>query len=495
MRNRTLVLAVALWGLFGPTYGAAQTTLRVPVPYPTIQQAVLAAAPTGDTIVAAPGTYIESVFINKDLVLRSSGGAFVTTIDGGGLSAILVDCVNAVVIDGFTLTNGAYGVHLTYCGNGVVRNNRIHGNALGGIDAGGGSFHIVGNTIANNTAREGGGISGGQSGGWTQVYRNVITGNRASLDGGGIHFNGGNWGCNIFENTVAGNTAGRDGGGIYYEPWNCDCDNNVIVGNTAGRDGGGVYRSWTRGGQDTMSHCTVAFNNAGNSGGGVALIDGGTHTIDKSIFWGNRAPAGAQIGLGQSPAALSVLSIRDSIVDGGLAGVSIPSPLSTLNWGPGMSSADPMFVDPASNDLHLRASSPAIDATQGLFASDFEGDRRRRARMADIGADERATHLYLVGQPRLGSAFALRAIGRAGTPVVVAIGPGSTRRSPSVVLPGIGVFVVPDPFTIVPLGTVGSAGFASVTLRLPPSFPTPTPFVVQALVGGRLTNAVDVWVY
>ncbi len=495
MRGRTLALVVALWGVLGITSVGAQTTLHVPRPYPTIQRAVLAAAPAGDTIVVAPGRYNESVYINKDLVLRSSAGAFLTTIDGGGQSPIRVDCVNAVVIDGFTITNGRYGVELTYCGTGVIRNNRIHGNGLGGIDAGGGAFHIVGNTIANNWAIVGGGISGGQSGGWTQVYRNVIAGNYASLDGGGIHFNGGNWGCDIFENTIVGNTAGRDGGGIYYEPWNCDCDNNVIVGNSAGRDGGGVFRSWTSGWVSTMSHCTIAYNRAGNSGGGVSLIDGGTHVIDRSILWGNQAPAGAQIGLGQLATSLSVLSIRDSIVDGGLAGVSVPSPLSTLNWGPGMSSADPLFVDPSSNDVHLRVGSPAIDATQSAFSVDFEGDRRRRVRTADIGADERAMHLYVVGQPRPAMPFALRVVGQPGAPVVAAIAPSATPRTPAATILGAGMFVVPDPFTLVPLSPIGAGGFTTVTVRLPAAFPTPTPFIVQALVGSRLTNPLALWIH
>ncbi len=57
--------------------------INVPANQPTIQAAINAAA-NGDTILVAPGTYYENINFNgKAITVTSSGGAAVTTINGG----------------------------------------------------------------------------------------------------------------------------------------------------------------------------------------------------------------------------------------------------------------------------------------------------------------------------------------------------------------------------------------------------------------------------
>ncbi len=54
--------------------------------------------------------------------------------------------------------------------------------------------------------------------------------------------------------------------------------------------------------------------------------------------------------------------------------------------------ADPKFVNPASFDLHLQATSPAINAGEnlsGVGASDIDGETRIQGNAIDLGADER----------------------------------------------------------------------------------------------------------
>src|SRR6185436_11490138 len=84
-------------------------TLEVPAQYPTIQAAIVAAQP-GDTVLVAPGRYVETIdFLGKAITVESSGGAAATTIDGGGAGSV-VSFVSAEmatsVLRGFTITGG-----------------------------------------------------------------------------------------------------------------------------------------------------------------------------------------------------------------------------------------------------------------------------------------------------------------------------------------------------------------------------------------------------
>ena len=54
--------------------------------------------------------------------------------------------------------------------------------------------------------------------------------------------------------------------------------------------------------------------------------------------------------------------------------------------------ADPKFVNPAGFDLHLQATSLAINAGEnlsGVGASDIDGETRIQGNAIDLGADER----------------------------------------------------------------------------------------------------------
>src|SRR4029077_2829117 len=86
------------------------TTIHVPVEQPTIQAGINAAS-NGDIVLVAPGTYKENInFSGKAITLKSSGGARVTIIDGGGIAPVLTFSSNETsssVLNGFTLQNGS----------------------------------------------------------------------------------------------------------------------------------------------------------------------------------------------------------------------------------------------------------------------------------------------------------------------------------------------------------------------------------------------------
>jgi hypothetical protein len=95
----------------GPVLVVDDDGAQCPTPYTTISAAVAAAAP-GTTINVCPGTYTESPTIDKSLVLRSTGGRDVTTIQllpSGSPGATYTGAVFVndpaadVTIDGFSI--------------------------------------------------------------------------------------------------------------------------------------------------------------------------------------------------------------------------------------------------------------------------------------------------------------------------------------------------------------------------------------------------------
>src|SRR5262245_35991326 len=86
---------------------ALANTLDVPASYPAIH-----AAADGDIVLAAPGTYVERInFKGKAILVTSSGGANVTTIDGnlnGPVVTFATGETSASVLSGFTITHGMY---------------------------------------------------------------------------------------------------------------------------------------------------------------------------------------------------------------------------------------------------------------------------------------------------------------------------------------------------------------------------------------------------
>ncbi len=148
MHHRFLPLKLLLAFAFLASLAGAQTTWYVDVnalppgsgtlmsPYTSIQYAH--DRPTtvdGDTLVVAPGTYVENVTLVKLIVVRSSGGAEVTTLRPASSGAVLTLAAyngdhRGNRFEGFTITGvfgGAQGAVQAYEGQiarCIVRGNR-----------------------------------------------------------------------------------------------------------------------------------------------------------------------------------------------------------------------------------------------------------------------------------------------------------------------------------------------------------------------------------
>lgn len=236
-------------------------------PFATIQKGIDEVA-EGGTVNVKAGTYTESVIIDKELTLKSVGGAVDTTIDADGAANAVKITANGVTVDGFTITgaNSSYegavfldrvknctiiyniikenyraGIYMKQADNNTIEGNTISGNTLGihleRASQTGKSCNdntIKGNTIENNSST---GISLNTS--YGQV--NAATGNEF-LDNTII--GNGNYGFNIqggvwVANTIEGNTiSGHQQYGIHN---NGGAQNNTIKGNTIDDNNRGGY--------------------------------------------------------------------------------------------------------------------------------------------------------------------------------------------------------------------------------------------------------------
>src|SRR5262245_60198475 len=178
--------------------------IDVPGNQPTIQSGIDAAL-DGDTVLVAPGTYVEVIdFKGKAITVKSSGGAAITTIDGNHLGSVVVfrsgeDSLS--VLEGFTLVNGSGTPDPMAVGGGIFCKNSsptirqvtvlqcLAVGAGGGL-CGKGSSPTIDHClfIGNQTSGPGGGVALLNSSG--QIQACIIAKNKSKLDGGGLYCQG-----------------------------------------------------------------------------------------------------------------------------------------------------------------------------------------------------------------------------------------------------------------------------------------------------------------
>ena len=201
-----------------------------------------------------------------------------------------------------------------------------------------------GNADGPGPHQMGGGM---HSAGSSPTVRNCgFVGNWAVYGGGFLAAYGA---ATLIDCSFVNNAAANLGGGLESEFANPTLVNCVFVANTA-NDGGAVHTDFS---SITLANCTISGNHAGNRGGGVYLYTGVTMTLTNSILWGNSAQLG------------TVESAQVYVTGGGNTPIINHSCIE--DWtgqygGVGNLGDDPLFVNSAASDFHLRPDSPSVDA-------------------------------------------------------------------------------------------------------------------------------------
>ena len=279
MKSISLAIFILLLAITLSTHPALAATIHVPADQPTIQGGI-DAAEDGDTVLVAPGTYVENIYIlRRSITLQSESGADATVIDGNASDTVMRFhgiITEGMIVDGFTLKNGGPydggGIHCRDASSPTIRNCKISGNTV---------LHL------------GGGIYCRESSSPT-----------------------------ITNCTISGNIAAQF------------TEHPTLKGN-----GGGIFCDWFS--NPTITNCTISDNIA-VEGGGAIYCAGSSPEITNCILWGNLSSEGKEIWIGSGWSS-STLTVRYSDVEGGESAAYF-EPGSTLYWLGGNIDSDPLLV-------------------------------------------------------------------------------------------------------------------------------------------------------
>jgi hypothetical protein len=384
---------------------APARTIKVPATQPTIQ-AGINAAENGDVVMVAPGTYLENInFYGKAITVKSSRGAKVTIIDGGGAGPIVTfaggEGPNSV-LEGFTIQHGSTsneggGIYISTSSPTVEDNivtENTAGNGGGGIAVEFSSALVKGNTVTNNSQvlDDSGGVGGGGilvgGAGAAEIIGNIVENNNwLSAEGGGISLFAA--GAPALENNiVTGNAANDQGGGIWIvNESNAVIVQNLIYNNTAFQ-GSGIYFDVPYGDVGPVLVNNTIAGTSSSSQGSAVYADGfyGQVQFFNNLMIGPDGTNAVYCQNGSDTTPPTFTSNDSYSAEGtGLQGTC--SGQASMN---GNVSVDPMFR--SQTNFHVRADSPIIGAgdisAPDLPAKDLSGRPRIVDGEIDMGAYE-----------------------------------------------------------------------------------------------------------
>ncbi|MGD1048017.1 MAG: FlgD immunoglobulin-like domain containing protein [Candidatus Krumholzibacteriaceae bacterium] len=241
-----------LIGAYPPACGTAppETHRRLRVrqdgsgDYLTISAAYAAASACCDTIDVGPGTYADSVYSMKQLVVIGSSGASATILDGQGTHRIIVFQTGSSgsVVSGFTFKRGMGdngGAMRVQEGTYVVMRNCIFADNVATYDGAaffvrhpGTHLMLEDCTFTGNHSTHNGGAGNIIEAGTLDVTRCVFRGNSTDVVSGAVAAH--NYATmNVTNCLFDGNSSGDVAGAIYYYISGGSVRNNTLSGNSS----------------------------------------------------------------------------------------------------------------------------------------------------------------------------------------------------------------------------------------------------------------------
>ncbi|NQT34936.1 right-handed parallel beta-helix repeat-containing protein [bacterium] len=344
---------------------------------------------------------IEACVIRDNFLLEVDG---ILNGQGAGIclyrhsDALITNCRITNNINHFYTGDGG-GIYC-YFSSPLITNCTIEDNSAPNHGYGGGlyfwyfrSHPVIENCVINQN-------EAGSDGGGLVVFnrmevtiRNtIISRNRAGRSHGGIDCSASSVlileNCTVFENEghggallLAGDRGelrdcvifGNEGGGVTFWASEGTLERCLIFNNTS-VSGAGVY-CYGNSCSLIMLGCTIVYNSAEETGGGIFARSGIDVSVVNTILWGNEPN---EVGFDDWENQGSI-SFSYSLIDGGMDSIDTTGQ-DQVFWLEGNIDEDPLFADPDNDDFHLTAESPCIDAGDPEFDLDPDGT------ITDIGA-------------------------------------------------------------------------------------------------------------
>jgi hypothetical protein len=311
-----------------------------------------------------------------------------STFSGNRYGLDLWDGVAVYTSVSNTISNNWQGILAGSIAGFTDKGSTISNNTDAGIEfPRGGELDLENTTINGNRNR---GIHLGINSSLVILRGITLDGNTTSGDGAGLYvpgdFNAAAAHVQIFSSTISNNTAGGKGGGMYVTS-SVNINNSTLSNNTA-KVGGGAYSTTNSSNAYLLfTQCTVAFNRATDSGGGLACPPLGSGYRDaigvtSTIVARNSAPKYPDM-FGKTEGSYSLFGDMTGTTGDHSSFFPAADPL----LGPLMDNTGPIRVKTHA----LISRSPAIDMIEPGFVEKFDArgyPRPTGPRSWDVGAYE-----------------------------------------------------------------------------------------------------------
>lgn len=339
-------------------------------------RAVIAAAPSGDTITFDSGISTinlvsGAIDIAKDITIAGPGKDLLTISGSNICPAFRIEDGFQVVIKDISIKNGSglNGGAILNLGILTVANCSITDNqaaSLGGAIFSSGTITLLASTISNNAAALVGGAVLNR--GTLTVSESTIADNTANDVGGGIG-NEGN--ATIVRSAIVNNRA-TAGGAIYHSIGVINMINSTISNNFA-FNGGGIYNTSAL----SISFSTLAKNRAQNTGG---IITTQAINVKNSIFANNESA-----NCSGPVSAFDINFATDNTCPGFIQVTTDELKLGPLAFNsPGITQTHALLP----GSIAINAASDCTDLTGNPVDTDQRGVTRPQGAACDVGAFE-----------------------------------------------------------------------------------------------------------